>query len=335
MRDTRALFQQAAERAGIIDRTFRIAGHSVQLRFAGPALEEYLIPALAHLETDDSAPALKVLLWDAASTGCGLPPPLWAENACTVRGEIQGLHSDRIHLAISPGFNGISLLDSDENVAVFCMPDAWRIPYYEYSSPVRTIFHWWLGQHGRQLVHAGVVGTEEGGVLIAGRGGSGKSVTALTCLCAGMQYAGDDYTVIDADARPYAYSLYSSAKLNARDVKRFPELQPALKNPDRLDEEKAVLFIRQVLPERVSTGMPIRAILLPRVLGTGPTRVSAVSAATSLRYLAPSTIFQLPRAGRPAFECIAELVKDVPGYVLELGGEPKDTPGVIRELLAH
>ena len=98
-------------------------------------------------------------------------------------------------------------------------------------------------------------------------------------------------------------------------------------------EEKALLFAAQIFPERISRGFPVRAIVLPRVKGNGRTELKETSPAFGLRSLAPSTIFQLPGAGREAFEAIARFVKTVPNYIMEIGPDGPGVPAVIREFL--
>ena len=75
------------------------------------------------------------------------------------------------------------------------------------------------------MLHAAAVGTADGGVLIVGRGGVGKSTTALACLAAGMKYVADDYLVVQLDPEPRAFQLYGTAKLEASQLRHFPELQ--------------------------------------------------------------------------------------------------------------
>ena len=93
------------------------------------------------------------------------------------------------------------------------------------------------------------------------------------------------------------HSLYNSAKLNSDHVQRFPALLPKIANPEQIAEEKALLFVNEHYPSKVATRLPVRAILLPRVTGLAETRLKRVSVAMALAALAPSTIFQLPRAG--------------------------------------
>ena len=60
---------------------------------------------------------------------------------------------------------------------------------------------------GYQLVHAAAVGSEAGAVLISGKGGLGKSTTALSCLGKGLTYVGDSHVVVQLDPFPRVHSL--------------------------------------------------------------------------------------------------------------------------------
>ena len=106
--------------------------------------------------------------------------------------------------------------------------------------------------------------TASGGVLIAGKSGSGKSTTTLACLTSGLLYAGDDYVLADVAAEPYVHSLYSTAKLVPDNCDRFPQLRPLVSNPDKLDEQKALIYLREALsrqycPRLSTSGHPSAA----------------------------------------------------------------------------
>jgi hypothetical protein len=183
-------------------------------------------------------------------------------------------------------------------------------------------------------VHAAAVGTPNGGVLLAGKGGSGKSTTALNCINSELGYASDDYCLVAVDPQPYVYSLYNSAKVNADNTHRIPHLISAISNANRLDREKALLFLNEHYPDKIVTGFPLRAILLPRITGRSQTTLTPVSSIGGLRALAPSTIFQLSGAGGRAFQIMSRLVKQVPCYNLELGTDIAMIPGVIFDFLS-
>lgn len=329
-------FQQAEQiAAGSLDRFYSIGGYTIRLRFAGPALVPRITPALEHLATKpSSSPMLTICLWDSASTRAQMPPPPWSAEAYIARGEVRGYNDGRIHTSFHIGANVLNMLDTRLDLAVLWICDASQIPYYESSAPLRTILHWWMCNHGRQVVHAGAVGTSMGGVLLAGKGGSGKSTTALACLNSELVYVSDDYCLLATDSVPYAYSLYSSAKLNAEDVERFPRLASAVSNPKRLGTEKAVFLLHKHYREKIATGFPIRAILLPRVTGRSETSLKEISSAASLKALAASTIFQLPGAGHKDFQRITKFVKQMPSYILELGYDISRIPDAIMGLLS-
>ena len=333
---TYELAQSAAHAVGgFINRTYTIAGLPVCLRFAGPALLSPITQAFQHLDVSHSSPLLTICIWDTASTGKKMPPPPWEGDDFLARGVIQGYNDDRIHTAFQHGSGAVNMLDAERNLAVFWVSSAEGMPYWEKGAPLRTILHWWLGRHQRQLVHAAAVGNSRGAVLIGGKGGSGKSTTALACLESDLLYLGDDYTVLKSDPFAMVYSLYNSAKINADNVERLPHLGEKLSNPDRLDSEKALLFVHEHYPTQTVAELPVRAILLPRVTGLRETRLKKSPTAHALAALAPSTIFQLPRAGAEAFKFLAAIARQVPCFTFEVGTDISAIPPAIEGLLAE
>jgi len=332
-----ATFRRAEQAAGnAAEHFYSIGGHTIRLRFAGPALAPFISPALEHLaEQPNRASELDVCLWDSVSTGVEMPPPPWSTDDYVARGEVRGYNDERIRTVFQLGPGILNMIDLARNAALFWIRDATAVPYYESGAPLRTILHWWMPAHGCHLVHAAAVGTPGGGVLLAGKGGTGKSTTALACLSSPLLYAGDDYVLVSAAPYPFVHSLYNSAKLDADHLQRLPHLRPLISNAGRLDREKALIYLYRHRADQLTTGFPIRAILLPQVTGQPHTTLHEASPAASLAALAPSTIFQLPGAGREAFEQLAELVRQVPSYTLELGTELSQIPEVVLALLTE
>jgi len=54
----------------------------------------------------------------------------------------------------------------------------------------------------------------------------------------------------------------------------------------------------------------------------------------ALRAMAPSTVLQLPSEGRPALAAMTELVRALPAYALDLGGDDADVPALLRPLVS-
>ncbi|AFY33791.1 HPr kinase [Calothrix sp. PCC 7507] len=339
-------FQRAAQITSAIDYFYRIGGYTLCLRFAGLGLIPQITPALSHLATEPTAnPDLTICLWDNASTGTRLPLlidslleliRLHCWDYLGPRKEIKAYDGDRIRTNFHIGPNILSVLDRQQNLACYWIEDAQDIPYWEKGSPLQTILNWWTSDRQHQYVHAGAVGTPAGGVLLAGKGGSGKSSTALACIDSPLVYASDDYCLVSTDPKPYVYSLYNTAKLKGQaDLERFPNLAPLVNNLDRLGLEKAMLFLHQHHPEKIVRGFPIKAVLIPQVTGKPDTHLRPTTAGAALRALAPSTIFQLAGSGQSAFQLMSSLVKQVPCYALELGTDMAQIPDVILRLLSQ
>lgn len=337
-------FERAAQAVGIVKFFYLIGGYTICLQFAGDGLVPYLTPALAHLVTSPVAdPDLTICIWDSASTSTQLPLLIgslielleinWTSHLGP-RKEVKGYDGDRIRSNFHIGPNILSVLDRKQNLACYWIKDAENIPYWEKGSPLQMILNWWTTDHHKQYVHAGAVGTLDGGVLLAGKGGSGKSSTALACIDSPLVYASDDYCLLSMEPTPYVYSLYNTAKLKGQeDLERFPRLAPWVNNRDRLDSEKAMLFLNHHCPEKVVTGFPIKAVLVPQVTGKSDTHLRPTTAAMALKALAPSTMFQLAGSGKTAFQMMSSLVKQVPCYALELGTDVAQIPAVIANLL--
>ena len=340
-------FHDAVARAGgLEDREYRIADETLRLRFAGPALPPRLCRALDHLSAPAGpAPDLTVLLWDSASTGRKLPllaasllrllKLTWLEDR-GVRGEILGYNGQRIRAVYDGGSEILCALDTVTRTAVYWTADAERLPYHESGAPLRTILHWWLDRPDRQVVHAGAVGTETAGVLLAGKGGTGKSTTALACVDAGLRYVSDDYTVVTDAPDPVAHSLYNTAKVKTEsEVKRFPWLADWVSNREgaATGQEKPMVFLHEHRPESLVSRLPLRGIVFPRVIGPGPARLVPVSPDSAFKAMAPSTVTQLPGAGPRSLHFMRSLARRLPCFLLDLGSDLGAVPAAIRSLL--
>jgi hypothetical protein len=228
----------------------------------------------------------------------------------------------------------LSVYDAGANRAWFWAPSVDALLSWDWASPIRSLLHWWLGRRGILQVHGGAVGLPDGGVLVVGRGGSGKSTTTLSALTPPLRYAGDDFVAVEPGPTPWIHSLYSTGKLETHHLARFPALEPAVVNPERLPREKAVVQVHRTQPERTIAGFPLRAVVVPRIVPDGATRLVPATPAAALAALAPSTIFQLHPPQRDALKTMAAIVSTTPCYSLELGGELERIPSVLTEFLA-
>lgn len=328
-------YLQAGEQNEVIKYYCNIAGTSVCLSFAGVAMVKILWPALQHLSIPETTtPDLTICVWDSESTGVEMVPPPCKINSFTDRGDIWGFNSNRIKTAFHWIENSVNVMDLDKKTGVFWVQSARHLPFWVSASPLRTMFHWWMEKNGCQLLHASVVGTRDGAVLITGKGGVGKSTTALACLTAGMYYLADDYVIVGLKPEPFAYSLYCTAKLNSEDVSKFPSLSGYIQNMNKLNTEKAVMYLYPDLKSQLVNKIPLKAIFLPRIAQRTETTITQGKYWEIQRAMAFTTMSQLPNVGLHTHEFISRFATKLPGFNLHPGSDLDNIPTVISEFLS-
>lgn len=332
----------AAERraGGPVERRFRVAGQTLRLRFAGAALVAATTDALRHLTATDGGNGdevgdlgLTVCLFDSVSTRTELPAWPWSRREQEVRGDVPGFCDERF-LVAQCWWNGVlGLFDRARRCALFWIRDAADFPFNERGSPLLMQLHAWLRLRGLQLLHAGAVGTPEGGVLLAGRGGAGKSTTAIASLLGGLSYAADDYCVIAAEPQPVAYSLYNSGKLSLNGLHRFPQLSGAAAHGS--DGEKGLFFLDALHPERLALRLPIRAVVLPAIHDGPDCALEPLSRAVALRAAVSSTLAQIPGADSAVLSATAEFMRQLACYRLRIGTDTERIAACVADLVRN
>lgn len=330
-----AAFTAAAHTKGLETQQLTLAGGGVELNFAGAAMEPCVLPALQHLcTTSDATPTLRVAIWDSQSTGVDLPRPPWPTDAMTSRSEILGLQEPTgIQIALQPGSGVLTMYDSASGRALVWIQDARQCPYWEVAAPLRGLWHWWCVERRQQLVHGAAIALDERAVLLTGKGGSGKSSTALAALARGMLYLGDDYATCELGEREVVvHSLYNSAKVDDLALQRLPELEGRVALDTGEGREKAVIYTAEHFPQLLRSSLPLRGIVVPRVT-RGPVRLSRLKASAAFLALVPTTVFQLPGAGRDSTSFLREMVTRLPCFKLELGPDIDQNVAVLAELI--
>jgi glycosyltransferase involved in cell wall biosynthesis len=313
------LFHRAAGHTGEIRKYYHIAETTVCLIFAGEALIPFLSPALGHLETDGVAqPDFSICIWDSHSTGIEMLPPPCNRADFTDRGDIWGFTSKRILTAFHYSEFSVNVMDRATNTAVFWVKTTDFLPYWVFGAPLRTIFHWWMTQNGGQLLHASAVGNEAGAAIITGKGGVGKSSTALACLQHEMLFLADDYLIVKMLPEPRVYSLYCSAKLFPDDLKKFSQFRDFVIPMGNRKHDKQVLMLYPALKHTLRTFLPLRFILTPEILLLSESRFRGISYEKMQGAMSFTTMCQLPYAGEYAGEFIHTMLEKIPCFQLEL-----------------
>lgn len=327
-------FEAAVDRGGRTDVVLSLAGRTVRLVLAG-GTAAVTLPALVHAACEAETPAdHEVLVWDGASTNIPLPPPPWhwPPPGSQVH-VVLPAGGERYRIPRSRSVDSFAMLSTASRRTIVWMADVATVPWASRAAPLMQVWRWWAAANDLRILHAGCVGTAAGAALVVGRGGSGKSSTAVLAALAGLQFVSDDYCLLDREPEPVAHALFGTAKLHIDHLDRFPELSAnAVLRPTEAGE-KAIVLMEQAVPRRVVARLPVRSVLAARVTGASQPRLVPISAAEALRSVAPSTLMQLYRDDRSACGDLAALVRGLPCWRLELGGGLDAVPDLLHRHL--
>jgi hypothetical protein len=329
---------EAAKSVGVVDRELRFADRSIRLRFAGSRLADALLdalrPRLAHPGAEPAAPpSATIALWEERDvTGPALPVP-WRGSDLAARGLLRGPEGSGLAAVYETGYGAVTLIDRRSRTLLHRVPDCAALPWWEQAAPLRPALFWALSGPDRHLVHAGAVGDERGGVLLAGAGGSGKTTVALAALAGGMSYVSDDYLLLHTKPEPVAWNLFGTAKLDAGHLERIPRFASAASiSPEPVSGQKWVLDVARLLPNALVPALAVKAIVVPRIRG-GQTALRPANAAAALLALAPSTAFQMPFDDGAVVASLATLARTVPAFALDVGDDVEELAPAISRVL--
>ncbi len=329
------VYERAAA-GGTVTRDYVLAGRAFRVHYANVALATSLGPALAHLAAPlpvgASAP-FTVYAWGGELPGGHLPPPPWEALPYFERGNVRGYYGERYTMAFDRRPHTFSAVEHARQIGLYWARDAVSLPYYERAAPLRRLLPGWRQPDGLFVAHAAAVGFPQGGALLAGRTGSGKSTTAALCIGSALGFAGDDYMLVEPGAPPRLHALYNTAKLNREVLGWMPGLRPAVANPDRLELEKALVYVAGLWPERIAHSFPLRAILLPHPTAQAATVARPVALEAAYKALLPDTLFSVLGPPRLVTKALSALVRAVPCYELALGTDVAGVPAAIADLL--
>jgi hypothetical protein len=331
----------ASRRAAVREETYEFAGRPVRLRAVGARLAERTQRAFAHLRRPGGGAGragLAIDLWDEteAAVACPLAP------AATPTGR-EWVACDGT-LAASPDGRWVSfeyqdsvtILDRHEQRMIGCRRSGSRLSRGDCSKPFVVLLSIWYHDRGVQVLHAGLIARDGAGVLVPGESGTGKSTTSLASVSQGLDYLGDDFVGLEpaGDGRFLGHSLFNTACLARKNLSQFPEIQPHAVEDSFPEEEKPILFLSEIYPERLRATVPIHAVVLLRIRHER-TEIRPARRSEALRQFAASTLHTVvPRPGRDALEKIAALVERVPAYWLQLGPDLDDIRPSIERIVS-
>ncbi len=314
-------------------RYFQWGTRCVCVEFVGGALFSQLAKAIEHREVPfHSSPDLTIYVWDRQSTGIGAIPNNAPHEPFVGTYFPEEPSRNDFEMALCYRDQTFSVLHRKKKRAYFWSETATFLPVWELSSPFRPILHWWWRPLGLQIVHGAVVGKNGKGVLIVGKGGSGKSTIAFACLRSGMDFLGEDYCLIDVHRPLTALSLYSTGKLTWGGLQQFPLLRSMVNDLPPITlypHDKNLYYLGEKFRPQIKDRLLIQTILIPELHTQTFSSLEPTSRANAVRALAPSTLVQLPLSNDSDLRQMVSMTETLPAYRMKLGS---DLSGVVDRI---
>ncbi len=190
----------------------------------------------------------------------------------------------------------------------------------------------WARSNDKLLLHAAAVGTRGKGVLVAGRGGSGKSTFAVSCLAEGLDFVSDDYALITASGPLRAMPLYSVVALRPDMYEKMKHIGEPLLEADGSYRGGKPQF--QVAKERFSESLEIGALIMPRIDGNEEPSIRPVSPSKIMTQLIHSTITQIEsRKDTELIMKMAMRLSKLPIYEMSMSTDLTKNPAFLRSFI--
>ena len=332
-------FERAAAKyaAEVHESFYTFGGQNVRFRIVGDELAEHITRPFSHLRVNDQSRAttrLTIELWDENRTGIssGFDLPgnkrKWYET--TVKSSDGRFIGQRLPYTVS-------CLDRQHRHILASIGWGDRISNYERAKPFARLLLEWHNDQDIQMIHAALVARHDRGALVVGKRGAGKSTFALACISEGLDYVSEDFVGLEcrSDNSFVGHGLYNSVFLETKSLARFGAIIPYGIESKFSLEEKSVVILSQVFPERLKPAVPIKFLALLRVVDAVQPKLRSASKGEALLALGPSSLLQIPnrQLGPGGFVKLAQLVERVPCYWLEIGTELRSIAPSVESLL--
>ncbi|MEZ4640601.1 MAG: hypothetical protein R2873_31415 [Caldilineaceae bacterium] len=313
-------------------------GIRVLVTSIGQGLAHILLPALGHLVVQpptEITADVSFTLCDTAITAIQPPAPPFQPADYHRYGQRAVYTDENLSILHAPTTDMLLAYDRRLRYGICWVKDAAALSIYDRAAPLQTHFHWALRDHGWQVVHAAAIGRADGGVLLIGNSGAGKSTTAFSALKSGrLRYLSDDKCLVRLAPEPATSTLFCSAKIKEDILDEFPEFRPFIAGRD--DESKVgkhLAFLYPHFRRGMIDSFPLRAIIIPRIRHLQEPALTPAGAGDAFRVLGPSTAIWLPGAEADSYHFLGQLVRQLPCYFLDLAFPPHANLSAIAELL--
>lgn len=328
------LFSLAAD-ASLQTTHLQIGDCTVTLRSASPALlRQVLRPLACPVAATNATSRLTLDLVDLGEEP--LPTLPWPPQQISREQETSEVHYPP-YLFTRHGDVMLTALNqtTGHTVALVHAPEQW--PLRHYRQAIFITLYQLLRPHGLHLIHASAIASAGRAALIAGRSGAGKTTTMLTAVSAGLDFLGDDTTLLqrtDTGAVDVV-ALMATMDVTAKTAAWFPALAPYLSAQQNHTGKRQVL-LTEVFARQIAPRARVHAILAPEITDRSDTLlVPANKTALLSELLFFSLDLQDPAQARRHLDFLAQLVEETPVYRLQLGSDRTQIPRVLQAVLSR
>ena len=209
------------------------------------------------------------------------------------------------------------------------------LPPWTEGAPFSLLFHLACAWRGWRLLHAGTLGLDGRGMLLAGPGGAGKSATTLAGLQAGLKTVGDDYVVLQPDPAPTAWPLYRVVKQSPAGLARLPAPLDSLAGRETNWHGKVEFDPEAIFPGSLARSLELGAIVLPKVTDAAITKIAPVSPTRAFSALAGSMFPQLPGGRLAGFSVLTRLTRSLPAFEARLSPDAAEVGQALLQFMTR
>jgi hypothetical protein len=298
------------------------------------SLAEAMVHGFVQAAPHDPTDTCRIFVAHPGIDGVGRPAS-WGQAAFSQHGFASRLAEAGLRGNYFHDLDFWQFYDPQRRVGVQLMTAADGFPPWEPGAPLRPFLHWEYAARGMRLAHAGTLGADGRGVLLAGSGGAGKSGTVVAGLLNGLDSVGDDYVLIDLNDGVRARPLFSTLKQDAQGFARL-DLKRRLQAPGPLNwQGKHSFHLGDIAPRPVPAMLDIVALMVPHIGGGTASSIMPVSRREAMIALAPSGIAQMPGERESGFRFFSDLTRRLPCFRLSLGTAPEEIAGTIGNFIAR
>ncbi len=304
----------------------RVCGENIELRFPTKELAEAGKTSLSGFLIEDDGPVdAKFIYWydrcdDYLPKGEAEFSSVWQSS------------DETGSLKIGTDDDSLVGCDFARQRYFFARPKPQNSGYMLTRHVMVNAFARWAKANNKLLFHAAAVGTGGKGVMIAGRGGSGKSTFAVSCLAEDLDFVSDDYTLITASGELLAMPLYTIVALREDMYGEFPQLGKPLLEEDGSFRGGKPQF--QVPAERFSSALNIKALIIPKIAGDDEPSIAPIPPSKVMIHLIHSTITQIEsRHDTALIQQMAQRLSGLPVYEMRMSTDLKKNPAFLRSFI--